>query len=417
MPEEKRKPHERIAEVKRRADAGPAILQNSFRPFFMAAGFWATLAVPLWVLTFFGVITVPDDFDPLLWHQHEMLFGFAAAAICGFLLTAIPNWTGRLPVRGGRLLVLVTLWAMGRVVMLLLPLIGPATTAVLDLAFLTTLSVLIGRELVSGKNWRNLPVLALISLFGLGNWLIHFELLGLADTAAVGIRLSTFVLALLVAVIGGRIVPSFTRNWLVQKGAEALPAAMNSLDKVALLALVLLVIAEVFLPDAKATAGFAVLTGILLGVRLLRWRVWAVRSEPLLWVMHLGYAWLAVGVIMTGLAGLWPTVPPAAAVHTLTVGAFGTMILAVMTRASLGHTGRDLTAGLGTQAVFILVTIAALARVIVPFLGDFEVLGIWLAAIAWTAAFGLFSVLYFPVFTQPRVQPRTPNQIPQEGLQ
>ena len=313
MPEEKRKPHERIAEVKRRADAGPAILQNSFRPFFMAAGFWATLAVPLWVLTFFGVITVPDDFDPLLWHQHEMLFGFAAAAICGFLLTAIPNWTGRLPVRGGRLLVLVTLWAMGRVVMLLLPLIGPATTAVLDLAFLTTLSVLIGRELVSGKNWRNLPVLALISLFGLGNWLIHFELLGLADTAAVGIRLSTFVLALLVAVIGGRIVPSFTRNWLVQKGAEALPAAMNSLDKVALLALVLLVIAEVFLPDAKATAGFAVLTGILLGVRLLRWRVWAVRSEPLLWVMHLGYAWLAVGVIMTGLAGLWPTVPPAAA--------------------------------------------------------------------------------------------------------
>lgn len=412
MSEEHLKPHERIAEAKRRAEAGPAILQNSFRPFFLLAGLWAALAVPLWVLNFFGVIPVPDGFDPLLWHQHEMLFGFAAAAICGFVLTAIPNWTGRLPVRGGRLLFLVILWGLGRVAMLALPLIGPWVAAVLDIAFLTALSLLIGRELVSGKNWRNLPVLALISLFALGNWLIHFELVGIVDTAAAGFRLSTFVLAILVALIGGRIVPSFTRNWLVQKGAEALPAAMNSLDKVALLALVFLAIAEVFLPDAKATAVFAILSGILIGLRLLRWRGWAVRSEPLLWIMHVGYAWLALGLIMTGLAGLGSIVPASAANHTLTAGAFSTMILAVMTRASLGHTGRELTAGRGTQAVFIFVTIAALARVIVPFLGDLQVPGIWLSGIAWTAGFGLFTVLYFPVFTQPQVQPRTPNQVP-----
>jgi uncharacterized protein involved in response to NO len=412
MSKERLKPHERIAQVKRRAEAGPVILQNSFRPFFLLAGLWATLAVPLWVLTFFGMIPVSDDFDALLWHQHEMLFGFAAAAICGFVLTAIPNWTGRLPVSGGRLLVLVILWVLGRVAMLALPLIGPAIAALLDVAFLTALSVLIGRELVSGKNWRNLPVLALISLFGLGNWLIHFELLGLVDTAAVGFRLSTFVLAILVALIGGRVVPSFTRNWLVQKGAEALPAPMNGLDKVALLALVVLMIAEVFLPDAKATAGLAILAGILIAARLLRWQGWAVRSEPLLWIMHVGYAWLALGLIMTGLAGLSSTVPPSAAIHTLTTGAFSTMILAVMTRASLGHTGRELTAGPGTQAVFIFVTIAALARVIVPFLGDLQVPGIWLSGIAWTVGFGLFTVLYFPVFTQPRVQPRMPNQVP-----
>lgn len=400
MPEHQPKPHERIAEVKRRAKAGPALLQNGFRPFFLAAGLWATLAVPFWVLTFTGTIPMADGFDPLLWHPHKMLFGFAAAAICGFLLTAIPNWTGRLPVSGGRLLVLLALWAAGRAAMLAQPLIGPAATAVLDLAFLTTLSVIIGRELFSGRNWRNLPVLALISLFTLGNWLVHYESLGLADTAAVGMRLSTFVLALLIAVIGGRIVPSFTRNWLARQGEEALPPAMNALDKAALLALIILAIAEVFVPISQATAGWAVVTGLLLGLRLARWRGWAVRSKPLLWSMHLGYAWLAIALIMIGLAGLTPMVPPAAAIHALTVGAFGTMIVAVMTRATLGHTGRPLTAGLGTRAVFILVTIAALTRVIVPFLGEFEVPGLWLAASAWTAAFGLFTILYYPALTQ-----------------
>ena len=229
---------------------------------------------------------------------------------------------------------------------------------------------------------------------------MHYESLGLADTAAVGMRLSTFVLALLIAVIGGRIVPSFTRNWLARQGEEALPPAMNALDKAALLALIILVIAEVFVPISQATAGWAVVTGLLLGLRLARWRGWAVRSKPLLWSMHLGYAWLAIALIMIGLAGLTPMVPPAAAIHALTVGAFGTMIVAVMTRATLGHTGRPLTAGLGTRAVFILVTIAALTRVIVPFLGEFEVPGLWLAASTWTAAFGLFTILYYPALTQ-----------------
>ena len=402
MAESPEKPHERIAALKRKAWAGPTILQNAFRPFFMAAGLWAALAVPLWLISYAGVLALPDGFDSHLWHQHEMLYGFAGAAIAGFILTAIPNWTGGLPVSGWRLAVLAAFWLAGRLGFAAAVWIGPVAAAVLDLAFLTTLALMIARELISGKNWRNLPVLVLISLFGVGNWLVHFELCDVAETAALGIRLSAFVLAILVAVIGGRIVPSFTRNWLVRIGAGVVPAPMSRFDTVALAGLVLFVVAEIAVPDHRLTAALALLAGGLHGVRLARWKGWAVLSEPLMWVLHLGYAWLAVALILIGLAGLTEFVPRTAALQALTTGAFGTMILAVMTRASLGHTGRDLTATRGTTIVFLLVTIAAVSRVAASFATDQTLLAVWLSGIAWSAAYGLFSVLYFPVFTQPK---------------
>jgi len=409
------RPHERIAEIKRKAEAGPTILQHSFRPFFMAAGFWAMLAVPFWLTSYMGVLVLPAGFDGLLWHQHEMLFGFAGAAIAGFILTAIPNWTGRLPVSGWRLGLLVSFWLAGRLGFLAAASIGPIAAAVLDLSFLTTLVVIIAREIISGKNWRNLPVLVLISFFALGNWLVHFESSGIAATAELGIRLSIFVLAILVAVIGGRIVPSFTRNWLVGRGAEVVPKPMGRFDTVALAALIIFVVAQVIVPDYQLTSYLALLAGGLHGFRLVRWRGWAIFAEPLMWVLHLGYAWLAVALILIGLAGLTDIVPATAAIHALTVGAFGTMILAVMTRASLGHTGRELTATPGTTVIFILITIAAILRVGAPFLNDQSLSMTWISGITWTAAYGLFTVLYFPVFTQPRVQASQPSPSPNKG--
>ena len=274
----------------RKVEAGPAILQQSFRPFFMAASVWAMLAVPFWLLSYAGVLVLPGGFDGLLWHQHEMLFGFAGAAIAGFILTAIPNWTGRLPVSGWRLGLLVSIWLAGRLSFLGAAAIGPIAVAVLDLSFLTTLAVMIARELISGKNWRNLPVLVLISFFALGNWLVHLEISGIAETAELGIRLSTFVLAILMAVIGGRIVPSFTRNWLVRNGAEVLPEPMGRLDAIALAALIIFVVAQVFVPDHRLTSYLALLAGGLHGFRLVRWKGWAIFAEPLMWVLHLGYA-------------------------------------------------------------------------------------------------------------------------------
>jgi uncharacterized protein involved in response to NO len=401
-------PHQRITELKRRADAGPVFLRNSFRPFFLFAGLWAAMAVPLWLAVRGGLVVIPAATDPLLWHQHEMLFGFAAAAATGFILTAIPNWTGRLPVSGWRLGILAVLWLLGRAAMMsstligtmVGPIAGPIVTAVIDLSFLTLMAFTIGRELIGGGNWRNLPVLALFVLFATGNWLFHLQQIGLAETADMGIRLAIFVLTVLITLIGGRIIPSFTRNWLKKKGAVALPAVLDGLDKSALAAGALVLVVQVLVPHAVVTAYITLIAALLHGLRLARWKGLSVLAEPLLWVMHLGYGWVVVGLFLLGLAGITDAVPESAALHALTVGGFSTMILAVMTRASLGHSGRGLTAGAGTTAVFILITLAAAARVAAPFMENAEVTGILISGALWTAAFGLFSVLYWPVFTR-----------------
>ncbi len=398
-------PHERISARMRRALAGPVILQQSFRPFFLLAGVWASLAMALWLGTLAGVPVLPDAVDPLAWHRHEMLFGFAAAAVAGFILTAIPNWTGGLPVSGLPLATLVGLWAAGRIAMLMPDVLGPWWVAGLDLIFLFALAATIGRELVGGKNWRNLPVLGLITLLAAANLLVHLESLEIATTAGAGYRLAVFVLAMLIGLIGGRVIPSFTGNWLKKQGAPALPTAMDLVDKAAVAALALVAVAMVVAPGSPITAAMAVAAGVLHAWRLARWQGFKVLTQPLLWVLHLGYAWLCAGLVLVGLAGLGDVLglvlPQSAALHALTTGAFGTMILAVATRASLGHSGRPLTAGAGTTAAYILVTVAALARLASPLAGDLALAALWLSGGAWTLAFGLFTVLYFPLFTRP----------------
>lgn len=392
------KPHERISELKQKSKAGPVLLQNSFRPFFLAAGAWGALAVPFWVLGYMGRLTTSLGFDDLMWHQHEMLYGFAGAAVAGFILTAIPNWTGGLPVSGWRLGLLVGLWLIGRIGFLFNSALDPLAIATLDLPFLSLLVLMIARELVTGRNWRNLPVLALIGLFTAGNWLVHMENMGFGETAATGIYLSILILAVLVAVIGGRIVPSFTRNWLVRQGVENLPEPMGLYDKIALLALIVFAIAQIMAPGEPVSGYLALLAGALHAVRLVRWKGWVLLTEPLIWVLHLGYAWVPVALLMFGAASLTSVVPETAALHALTTGAFGTMILAVMTRATLGHSGRELRATAGTTLIFVLVTLAALARVGAPFTGADGLNLIILSGVAWTAAYGLFVVLYLPIF-------------------
>ncbi len=401
-------PDKPISARQRRALAGAVILQQSFRPFFLLAGLWSALAMALWLGTLAGAPVLPGAVDPLAWHQHEMLFGFAAAAIAGFILTAIPNWTGGLPVSGLPLAALVGLWAAGRIAMMMGDVLGPWLVAGLDLSFLFALAATIGRELVSGKNWRNLPVLALITLLAAGNLLVHLESLAIAATAGAGYRLAVFTVAMLIALIGGRVVPSFTRNWLKKEGATALPAEMGKVDQAALAALAILAVAMVVAPGSPITAAMALATGLLHAWRLARWQGFKVLTEPLLWVLHLGYAWLTAGLLLVGIAGfgdvLGDVLAPSAALHALTTGAFGTMILAVASRASLGHSGRPLTAGAGTTACYILVSVAACARLASPLAGDFALAALWIAGGAWVLAFGLFTVLYFPLFTRPGVQ-------------
>lgn len=401
------KPHEKIAELKRRANAGPQILRYAFRPFFLLAGFWATLSIPLWIAQFAGFGVLPASVDPFTWHQHEMMFGFIAAAVAGFILTAIPNWTGNLPVSGWRLAFLVFTWLIGRAAFFVGdmagPLAGPWMVAILDMAFLTSLCAVIARELISGRSWHNLPPLLLISGLGVGNLLTHLERIGLAATNDLGIRLAILMMVLLLALIGGRVVPSFTRNWLAKRGVETLPAPFAKFDKLAIGALGFFVVAALVAPMDRVTGVLALIAGVLNAIRLFRWRGYLVLRVPLLWVLHLGYGWLSAGVAMYGLAALGFAISQNAALHAITAGAFGTMILGVASRASLGHTGRALTAGRGTVICYLMVSVSTIARIAASYMGAGQMIALTVAAIAWSIAFGLFTILYFPVFTGPRV--------------
>jgi uncharacterized protein involved in response to NO len=356
----------------------------------------------LWIGNLAGVTDLPTAFGPLNWHIHEMLFGFAAAAVAGFLLTAIPNWTGRMALQGVPLIVLASLWLAGRIACALSLWTGPAAVAIADLAFLAVLLLAIGREIVAGRNWRNLPMVGALSLLLASNLLFHLEALDIAPTADIGRRLGVAMLLLMISLIGGRIIPSFTRNWLAKQDAAELPAAFGIPDRVALGSAALALVSWVVEAPPLFNGPLLIAAGIAAALRLARWRGLATVKEPLLLVLHLGHGWLAIGLVLLGASELTDLVPASAALHALTAGTIGTMILAVMTRATLGHTGQSLTAGAGTTAIYVLVTMAALARISVWWLPADNDLLLKTAGLAWIAAFLLFLAIYGPMLLRPR---------------
>lgn len=350
-----------------RLPSSPAVLSAGFRPFFLLAALWACIVIPASIAVFAAHIKLPTAFSPVVWHAHEMAFGFGAALVAGFLLTAIPNWTGRMPLQGGSLGLLVLLWLGGRIGVLFSAGIGAKVAAAIDLAFPTVFLAVIAREIISGGNWRNLPILGALVFLLLGNLLSHLEAMGIADVAEIGNRLGVATLLMLISLIGGRIVPSFTRNWLVkQQPGDSTPASFNFVDRIALAITAVALMAWVATPEAVTTPWLELAAGILLGMRLARWRGERTLREPLLWVLHLGYGWLFFGLLLLGLNSLAPALPQTTALHALTIGAIGTMTLAVMTRASLGHTGRPLVAGPGTTAIYVMITLAAILRHLAP---------------------------------------------------
>lgn len=386
-----------------------ALWSAGFRPFFLCAAAWAAIAVPVWLAAHVHGYTLGGGLPIALWHAHEMVYGFGLAAVAGFLLTAIPNWTGRLPVRGAALAALAGLWLAGRVALLAAGAIGAPAAALVDLAFPAALAAVVARELVAGRNFRNLPMLAALALLIAGSALVHLHALDIAYTAALGSRLGIGVLLALIALVGGRIVPSFTRNWLARQGASRLPRAADRVDLACLGIVVAGIAAWVAAGDAPLAAGMQAAAGCAAAVRLSRWRGLAALGEPLVFVLHAGYAWLALGLLFLGLNGLFAWAPPGAPLHALTVGAIGTMTLAVMTRASLGHTGRALVAGGGTTAIYLLVALAALLRIASAFPGDAAAILLTLAGAAWSAAFGLFVVLYGPLLAGAVPLPAQPH--------
>ena len=380
----------------------PAVLDYAFRPMFLAAGSWAVIALTLWLAMFFGYVQLPTRFDPLAWHIHEMLFGFVMAAVAGFLLTAIPNWTGGLPVRGYRLAALAGLWLLGRLACLISAEL-PAWLAVLaDLAFPAALLAVAAREIIAGRNWRNLPMTAPLMLFIVADLLMHLESLGFDVPAGLGWRLAVGAPIVLISVIGGRIIPSFTRNWLSKRKSPRLPSPQDMLDTAAVALLAAALILWAFLPGHRVTGALLIAAALLNAVRLGRWAGMGSWPEPLLFILHIGYGWVAAGTALLGLSFFNIGVPAASAIHALTAGATAVMILAVMTRVTLGHTGRDLIASRATVAVFVLINAAAITRVFASWHTEFMTTLLFVAGACWIAAFGLFELVYGPMLLSRR---------------
>lgn len=381
------------------------LFSYGFRPFFLSAALWAAMALALWIAMLTTGMALPSRLDPLDWHIHEMLFGFVLAAVAGFLLTAIPEWTGRAPVNGTLLQALWGLWLLGRVDALVCSFVPASWAIAADMAFPAALAALVARELLaSGRSRR--PMVVPVIVLALAQLLMDLGgEAGFGGLAGYGWRLGLAAILILISVIGGRIVPAFTRSWLMRRGAQRVPPAAGILDRAALGVLHAALLAWVLAPDTRPV-GVALMCGAAVNLgRLARWRTPATRAEPLLLVLHVGYAWLVIGAAALGVATWSPTFPLSAAIHALTVGAIGTMTLAVMTRATRGHTGWPLAADRPTTLIYVLVVLATVARITAAFAVQRRTDWLIGAAVLWIGAFGLFTVRYAPLLLRPRRSP------------
>ena len=386
------------------AHRGWPLLAAGFRPFFLLGSIHAGLAILVWLPVFYGEITLVSAFAPRDWHVHELLYGYLPAVITGFLFTAIPNWTGRLPIQGTPLLTLVLVWIAGRVCVTFSAETGWLPAMLADASFLLLVAAAASREILAGRNWRNLNVVILVLLLLAGNVAFHLEahFNGAAD---IGIRIGIAVVVLLISLIGGRVIPSFTRNWLVRENPGRLPVPFGRFDvfvvAVGALALVCWVVGAASQPTGAALA----VAGLLHLVRLARWagdRTW---RERLVLILHIGYAFVPLGFLLNA-AAAFGLVPAGAGIHAWMAGAAGTMTLAVMSRATLGHTGQQLTASPTTQAIYVAIIVAALSRICAVIDPAYSAPLLLVAASAWAAAFLGFAICFGPVLVGYQRQPK-----------
>jgi uncharacterized protein involved in response to NO len=374
---------------------GANLLANSFRPFFLFGAIQAGLSIQVWLPVFYGELSLTSAFVPRDWHVHEMLYGYLPAAITGFLFTAIPNWTGRLPIRGMPLLVLVLVWIAGRLAVTFSAEATWWVALIVDAAFLALVVAAAGREILAGKNWRNLTVVLLVSLLLVGNLGFHLEA-RFSGTADYSIRAGIAVVVLLISLIGGRIIPSFTRNWLVRENPGRLPTPFSRFDMIVVAMGAAALACWIVVPD-RFTAGSALALAALLHLaRLARWAGDRTFRERLLVILHVGYLFVPLGFGLCALAA-FGVVPASAGIHAWMVGGAGTMTLAVMSRATLGHTGQPLTASWVTQTIYLAIILAAVARIcaVLDPADDFILLHI--AACAWVLAFFGYAIAFGPL--------------------
>ncbi len=392
---------ERLALRHQRTADSPAILRGGFRPFFLLGACWAVAALLIWLLSLATGTAQIGQLDALSWHRHEMLFGFVGAVVAGFILTAIPNWTGRLPVAGMPLAGLAAWWALGRAIHFIPLEAHWSVFAIVDASFYFGLAAIAAREIIKAGN-RNLPVVALIAVLGVADFLDLAAAAGAVDWS-LGYRLGIGLMVMMISLIGGRIIPSFTRNWLQKTGAEKpFPGQPTGFDRLVLAITAATMLLWTFALPGKLTGVALIVAAALQLVRLARWQGRRCFSDRLVLILHLGYLWLPIGLGLLAATEFGATISPTTGLHALTAGAMGTMILAVMTRATLGHTGRALEAGIGTHLIYAAILAAAGLRVAAG-LGLADTMSLlWLSGGFWIAAFGLFVALYGPMLVMPR---------------
>jgi uncharacterized protein involved in response to NO len=379
---------------------GPALLSYGFRPFFLFGSIWAGLEIMAWLPILHGQLSLASSFSPRDWHVHELLFGYVPAIVAGFLFTAIPNWTGRLPLQGGPLGGLVLVWMSGRYAVTFSAEIGWIGAMLVDGAFLWLMTAAVAREIIAGRNWGNLKIVALLGLLASDNLAFHLEA-HFEGIAAYSTRVAIAATLTMIMLIGGRIIPSFTRNWLLRQVPGRLPAPFGSFDEGCLVTSVCALILWVFVPNEAPTGAMMVAAGLFNLVRLGRWAGERTLADRLVLVLHAGYAFVALGFVLGGLAA-FGLVTPGAGIHAWTAGAIGMMTLAVMSRASLGHTGRPLVASAGLQLVYIAALTAAASRLCAEFHAGWADALLIVATAAWVAAFLGFAALYAPILCASR---------------
>ena len=378
---------------------GPALFSFGFRPFFLFGSLYAGAAMLVWLPVFYGTLGLGTAFAPRDWHIHEMLFGYIAAVLAGFLLTAIPNWTGRLPLQGRPLMVLFSVWVAGRLAVSVSATIGWGAAAVIDSAFLVMLAAAAAREIIAGRKWSNLNIVVVVGLLAAANIAFHVEAhaSGMADYAS---RAGIAVVMMLISLIGGRIIPSFTRNWLAKRGPGRLPIPFGRFDMITLAVSALVLIGWIVRPQESATGVALLVCSGLHIARLARWTGYRTTSDRLVLILHLAYAFVPLGFILAALSA-WDLVAPSAGIHAWTGGAIGTMTLAVMTRATLGHTGQTLRASPATHLIYAAVVIAALSRVGAVLQPEHGGPLLAVASVAWAIAFTGFAAAYGPALCRP----------------
>jgi uncharacterized protein involved in response to NO len=374
------------------------VFSLGFRIFFLLAGFAALALIILWQQMTHGTIS-PPYFTKNFWHAHEMLLGYTVAVIAGFLLTALSNWTGKITIQGENLIGLSLLWLYGRILPFYAGQLPNGLIALVDLAFLPTLTFVITKTLIQTKNYRNLIFVGFLGLLTLGNLMIHAQMLELCqNSAATGVQLVLATIVLMILVIAGRVFPFF-----VEKGLKGIFIPRNqTADILAISSAATLFLLQ--LADISGTflALIALLAAGLNAWRLANWFVFRIWFVPLLWVLYLGYGWLILGFIFTAFAA-WELILPSLALHAFTVGGIGVLTIGMMARVSLGHTGRAMKASNTIVIAFGLLNVAALFRVILPaMIISWSNILIYLATLAWLTAFGLFLFMYLPILTAKR---------------